>query len=125
MVRIRFSLNRKEVREGGERGALRKEGSRRGLVNCSKNKNCIADIQPKSTHDQPYLSKSSCCQFSKKSHFYYIQLLPFIIHSTEIFLRFFIGSNRRDLISLLLGYIFAHSKNSKSRSLFKNEKYFF
>ena len=25
---------------------------------------------------------------------------------------------------LLLGHIFAHSKNSKSRSLFKNEKYF-
>ena len=49
-------------------------------MNCSKNKNCVVDIKPKSTHDQPYLSKLSCCQFSKKSHFYYIQLLPFIIH---------------------------------------------
>ena len=38
-------------------------------MNCSKNKNCIADILPKSTHNQPYLQNRVVVNFPRNLTF--------------------------------------------------------
>ena len=125
MVRIRFSLNRKEVRGSGRGGGghWEKKEVDGGLVNCSKNKIALQMFNQSRLMINLIFQNRVAVNFPRNLTFITFNYCHLSFIPLKYFSFFYWLKSPR--LILLLGHIFAHSKNSKSRSLFKNEKYFF